>query len=304
MDEFIYNALASVFGGGLTGAVSKWMTELFTALQNIMKNGMMDTAMNLFAVIACSLLILYFYQDLAAQASRDMITLEKLVSAFVKMILAFALLICLKDIIIMLVDMGEALFIWMKDDSVKNVFSATATGELKFKFGSGAATDYFPAYDDVKSEFEDQYGGITKTAKNIGLALNLLIPSILTWIIKLVGYFVCTSNAVMLLIKSVFSPVAVVQCFEDGTKSAGIRYLKSLAADAITMGVMIVILYLCSALTSSLLANVYTKIGTLTFDNVKEVVNWENMLYLIVPNLAAIGAMIGAGKVAKEIVGA
>lgn len=302
MGEYIYNALASIFGGGLTGEVSDWMTKLFEALKIIMNNGMMDTAMNMFAVIACSLLILYFYQDLAAQASRDMITLEKLVSAFIKMILAFALLICLKDIIIMLVDMGEALFIWMKDDSVKNVFSATATGELKFKFGSGAATDYFPAYTDVRDAFDDQYGGL-KFTKNMGLILTLVIPSFLTWIIKLVGYFVCTSNAVMLLIKSVFSPVAVVQCFEDGTKSAGLRYLKSIAADAITMGVMMVILYLCSALTSSLLSKVYTSIGTLTFDNVKEVVNWENLLYLIVPNLAAIGAMIGANKVAKEIVG-
>lgn len=303
MDGFIYNALESIFGGGLTGAVSDWMEKLLVALDKLMTNGMMDTAMNLFAVLACSLLTIYFYQDLLSQVSRDMLSLEKLIMAFVKIILAFALLLCLKDIIVLVVQLGRALFGWMKDDSVKNVFSATATGDLKFQFGSGGAKDYFPEYSEVQEAFKDEYGGVIKAAQNIGLALNLLIPSILMWVIKLVGYFVCTSNAVSVLVKSIFAPLAVVQCFEDGSRSAGIRYLKGIVADSITMAVMIVVLYACSSLTSSLLAESYSKIGTLTFDNIQEVINWGNMLILIVPSLASIGAMIGANKIAKEIVG-
>ena len=301
MEELVYNALQSIFGGGLTGELSDWMKKLFEAIETLLNNNLMANVMDLFSVIGCSMLLLYFYMDLTSQASRDMITLEKLISSFIKLLFAFTILVALPDIITQLLSAGKAFFEWMADSSTANMINGTASNTVQFNFGTGTTSD-FPEWNTVKNNFKDEFGGLHFIG-HLGVTVSLLIPALLNFITKLAGYVVCTSNAVMLITKAIVSPIAVVQCFEDGTKSAGIKFLKSLTADAITMGIMVLVLYASSALTSSLLEPIYTGMGIITFDNLSVVVNWNTLLIIIVPRLAAIGAMLGANRIAKEVMG-
>lgn len=303
----MYNLLNSIFGGGLNGSLSDWMVKLFQGIKNLVTASFMTDIMNMFSVIACSMIIIYFYMDMTAQASRDMITLEKLTSGFIKLLIAFAVLAVLPELIVKIVSLGESFFNWMKADSTKNIFTVNSTTKVMFKFGSGSAVDHFPEWDDAtKKAFEKQFNGLTKIFENLGVYTSCAIPGILNFIATVAGYFISTSIALTIIVKCILSPIAVVQCFEDGSKSSGIKFIKGLIADVITMGIMILVLYAASSLSSSMITNAYAGVeangvAIITFSNLSTVLAWDKVVILIMPRLAAIGAIIGANKIAKEV---
>lgn len=302
ISKFVYNGLQVVFGGGLADKVTNWMTTLFDALLALVNNNIMATSMSIFSVLACSFLLLYYYMDMASQASRDMMTLEKFVTGFIKLLVAFTILACAKDLMDSIISFGKAFYEVMASGQLKTALISSASGGLQFNFDGGGAVDTFPEYSAVQTAFEDKFSGFGNFFDNLGTIAMLILPSVFMFIAQLVGYFVCTSNALNLLVRCLFSPLAIVQCFEDGTKSAGIRYLKATLAEAITMGVMVIILYASSALTTSLLSESYDTIGhVLTLDNLDQILTFSELCKLILPDLAAIGAMIGAGKITREI---
>lgn len=308
MAETIYKALSLLFDGGLADKMSEWMTTLFTAIINLLDSsgGLFSAAMTVFSAIACSLLVLYFFMDLVNQANRDMFSFEKLIVSFVKLLTGFVILLVLQDIVVGLAKIGYSLYNEMLSGSLKDSFTSGSSAGITFTFGD-YSDSVFPDWATVETAFTDNYKGFTKLISNIGLFIECSLLNIIGFIAKFAGYFICTSNAILILGRAVFAPIAVVQCFEDGTRSAGIRYLKSFAAECITMACILILIYAATSLTNGLLANSLTESGigtTITFDNLGKVVSLSNAAQLLVPQLAAIGGMAGAGKLAHDILGA
>lgn len=315
MPQFVYNAVDILFGGGLAEDMSDWMTSLFSALTSIINGSLISTAMNIFSAIACSLLILYFFMDLVDQAKRDMFSFEKLIVGFIKFLAAFAVLLCLPDILSGLVQIGEALYNLMQETGSGTISSAITSGssgsirlftDIPLSSSGRSAWTQMPDWSEsaVQEAFEDAFGfGPVKLIKNIQLLIICFIVWIIGMIAKIAGYFICTANALMIIVRIVFSPVAVVQLFEDGSRSSGMRYIKGLAADCITMAVIVVILIVSSALTNGLVSS-FTSITEITCSDLTSVLTLKNVAIVLVPELVAVGAMASGSKVAHDVMGA
>lgn len=82
------------------------------------------------------------------------------------------------------------------------------------------------------------------------------------------------------------------------------RYLKGLIADCITMAVIIIILFAATAVTNGMINNLTSVGSEISFDNLTEVVSFSNLAIILVPELAAVGAMASGSKIAHDIMGA
>lgn len=303
MSHAIYSGLEMIFGGGLANELMAWMTTLFETLKQIFmgEDNLMGMALTLFAGIACSLLLIYFTMDIINQASRDMLSFEKLIMAMIKLFVAFMVLLFLKEIINGILSIGHSLYLFVSSDSFRGTIFNEEEKDWRFIFGDYEG-DSFPKWSEVKKAFEDHY----EFFNAVGLYMTLAIPQILGFVAKLAGYFITTSNAVMVIARAIFAPIAVVQLFEEGSRSAGIKYIKKFAAECITFAVIIVILYASTKVTNVLLENseAVKNVGTtITFGTVDEVVTFGNLAIILLPELVAIGAMLGAAKITNDIIG-
>ena len=313
MAKFVYDTLVILLGGGLTEEMADWMAGLFATVLRLINGRLMSTAMNIFAAIACSMLILYFFMDLVDQAKRDMFSLEKLIVSFIKFLAAFVVLLCLKDLVTYVVQIGNFLYLTLSSEGSGTLHDAIVSGSSarirlfdEIPLGDSGRTSFYEMPDwttATQDEFEDNFKGILALVKNIQMYVICAIAGVIGFIAKIAGYFICTSNAVLVIARVVFSPIAVVQLFEDGSRSAGMRYLKGLAADCITMAVIIIILYAASAITSGLVVDL-TSISEINFSNLNNVITFGNLAIILVPELVAIGAMASGGKIAQDIMGA
>lgn len=321
MANFVYNAVDILFGGGLTDAIADWMGNLYATIQTIINGGLVTTVMNVFAAIACSMLILYFFMDLVDQAKRDMFSFEKLIVAFIKFLAAFVVLLCLPELLRGVVNIGRLLYEAMLQDnagsirgainggttSVLDLFTdipAADSGRSNYSVMPEWFTNTGDTYSATVDAFEDAFGfSIGKVLDNIQLLIMCVIVWLVGMIARIAGYFIVTSNAVMIIARVIFSPIAVVQLFEDGTKSSGMRYLKGLAADCITMAVIVIVLAVASAVTNGLVANNLGE-AEITCENLASILNFGSVAVCLVPELVAVGGMAAGNKIAHDIMGA
>lgn len=152
-------------------------------------------------------------------------------------------------------------------------------------------------------------GAIKGPINAIGSVLTLFIPWMISYLAIGLSYLVSISNAIMLVAYGFCMPIALTQCFEDGQRSAGIRYLKKFAAQALTFMVIIIILYAVSKLQGALLPQLLQglyKGNTLDInnDNFKEIIgNWKVLISIVVVQFAAVGAMLKGSQIANDIMG-
>lgn len=309
MGRQVLDAVCSMFGSGGSAKsyLSEWMTTVLEALLIAFQGNLLSGALDIFAAIACSLLIIYFFMDLSSQASRDMFSFEKLIVAFIKFFVAFAVLLCLKEIMTGILSVGYKLFQMLETQAI--TLDGSETFEPTFMFDTSITVTRenlyvgSETYNKLKPIFEEQYSGFDSISGNIGLFVSAIILDLASKILKLVGYFLVTSCALQIIIKGFISPIAVVQMFEDGTRSVGARHIKSFAAECITMAMMILILT-----ASEALVNLFYTLGdplpNITFDSLGEIVSGNALVKTLLPQLAAIGGLMGAGRLSKEIVGA
>lgn len=304
MAETIYNALDLFFGEGIAGRMSEWMTLLYSTILTYLEGNLMTTVMTVFSALACTMLTLFFFAEIVNQASRDMFSFEKLIVMFIKFLVGFVLLLTLQDLVVNLAKIGNYLYQTMEGGSIAAEITSGSSVGITFTF-DGTSYDNLSEVDI--SVFQSEYTGLLKNIPAIPLYIWCLFLNILGMIGKFAGYFICTSNGLIIIVRAVFMPIAIVQCFEDGTKSAGIKYVKAFAAECITMAVIIIILYAANAVTSGLVANSFAESGlgnVITFDNIGNALAPTRAAYLLIPLFAAIGGMAGGSKIAHDVLGA
>ena len=294
MSKLIFNALSAIFDGSMATKVFAFIESVMMALTAVFTSGEVMRGFTVLQAVAGSLLIIFFFVELTDNASKDMITLERLVLAFIKLILGMCLLMFLKEII-------AGLFAF-----VYGIYHKIANGITFW----GQST--FPESFDVLSEADQNFEGLDKNPLkaimgSIGLLVNSLVLWLASWIALGVSYFVAISNAISLIARATFSPIAVAQCFNDGQKSNAIRYLKKFAADGLTMAVIIGILYAASTLQGHLVSTIMAGESITSIDSstaIKVMENLKVMLSIFAINFGAIGAILKAPSLAQDIVGA
>ena len=152
-------------------------------------------------------------------------------------------------------------------------------------------------------------GAIKGPINAIGSVLTLMIPWMISYLAVALSYLISISNAILLIAYGFCMPLALAQCFEEGQRSAGIRYLKKFAAQALTFMVIIIILFAVSKLQGAILPQLLKglcKNGTLDInnDNFRQVIgNWRVLISIVVVQFAAVGAMLKGAQIANDIVG-
>ena len=302
MGKFVYNALTAIFGSSLTEDIVSFMSLVISGMSSFFKDGgQATTVLAIFTGVAGSLMTIYLFMDIMDKASKDMVTLERLILIFVKYLFGMIILVYLPEIINYLFKLAKGIYDVVGNENVLNL--SVSGAKIKY-FGS----DKWPDYSTVSDIFEKKsvFGkGVKSITNNLGLLFTLMLTYLLSFGARFAAFFIAISNAVTLITRTIFAPLGVVQCFDEGQRSAGIRYLKKFAAEALTFAVIVGILFAAGQLQNAVLAGILKPYGgELTTDNVQEILgSFKMMGSIIVIQLASLGGMMKAGQLANDIVG-
>lgn len=319
-----FNVFQDIFNAGFIGEVRDFM-DMVVELAKTTLNGNLGTWMSFFVGGAVSLLLLYFYIEVSSQASMELLTLEKLVVLFTKLIVGVTILVCLKDIILYMCNIFSTVYELLADNLLKNntgtndfldgsytFFGTNQHSYLKMPDGY-KLTDFEKDIPNVanKDFFEAAYKSIDDALKGSKLMdkafLIILVALIFVagLITKIALFLFVISNAVTLLTRAMFSPIAVANLFDGGAKSTGVQYLKKLGASVLTFAVIIGMLFAASALQQSVvlyaLGNQTKNIdGPLLITIIGDI---KTMAAILVAQFALVGGVSKAGQVANDILG-
>ena len=324
MSGLIYKIIELIYGGGLTESVTKWMDALWNVLIIIFQNNdLIGSAYITFAGISASLLVFFFYMEITSQASKDLLSLEKLVLFFIKYIIAFLILLNAKEIMNGLLVIGQGVYEKAKDAS----FSVDGAGN-----GTNYTWDYViekhtaDGFDDqgrsiyVMNILDGLYGSSISGFFN---GLSILIPGLLAYVVgfacNMICYFICTANVLNICVRGYASPLAIPQIFDEGQRSTGIRYFKSFMAAALEMGMIVIVLRLAGQISTALQPAIFGIIkegasgvtgdgylfvdGDIVTANLDFALSAIGLIPSLLPHLAAAGAIAGVNKVTRDIVG-
>ena len=153
------------------------------------------------------------------------------------------------------------------------------------------------------------YSGMTGITKNFGVFLICVIGWIAGFVAELVTMFMVVSNALQLLVRTLFAPIAVVQCFDEGQRSTGIRFLKKFFATGLTFAIILGVLYMAQYFTASLMTSALdvkegtkeVSIGITEFRNFMETPSKQ--ILILLSRFAVVGMIMGASRLADEVFG-
>lgn len=304
MAKIIYDILGQLYGDSTTKEVSAFLSTILDGLVVALQQERIAAMVNITLGVSISLMLVYFYMDLSSKASMDMISTDTLVLESIKLVTGVGILCFLPTILTYMFQFANGLYMVMRDADFGFAFGTPGNLGAGFFFGKNK----WPAYADVKSDFETVYkSGTLGTIQNLPTLIKLLVPYLLLYVAKLAAFLIAVGNAISLIMRTLFSPIAVVNCFEGGTKSEGIRYLKKFLATAITFAVIVAALRASEIIGDSILYNTLNDMGIkkleCTEESLSAATDINLLIYLCVVKIAAVGAMFGGSQLAASIVG-
>lgn len=300
MGSTIYNALSVLFDTSLIENVKDFIASVMNGLINVFTNANATQYFTMFTAIAGSLMIIFFFIDITDSAAKDMITMERLILSFIKLLIGFSIMIFLPDLL-------NGLFTIVNE--IYNMLCDLNNSQIDFGitfFGKNSLPDATWVEENVK--FRGMNGNLGKILKANFYALIIsLVISIVGFAARCACYFIAVSNAITLITRAIFSPIAVAQCFEDGQKSNAIRYIKKFAADGLTFAIIVGILYAGSLLQGNIASSILSQAGIteITGTTAMDLLsNFSVLGAVLVTNIAVIGAALKANSIAQDIIGA
>lgn len=299
MAELFFNAAGLLYGGTSITEIQGFISQIVNALSTVFTDDSIKQIIDIFLGIGVSLLTVFLYVDILDKATKDMITLERLILIFVKYFLAIMILINLPDLIVTLFNLTKGLY---------DMLSGSASFEslhIEYYPGHNPNTAVYPEWsEDLQKAFKDAgiKNGISALFKHFFSLITTILVILIMWVGKIAGYFAVAGNALALIARVLFAPLGVVQCFDEGLRSSGIRYLKKIVAEALTFAVILGIMFAMSKIQVSLL-EATGDIKEITPDNVLSLLSIKHCVGAIVLQLSAVGAMLKASQIANDIVG-
>ena len=334
MDTIIYDGMQIIFGSQ-NDALEKFMEGMLDALKSVFNNGLVSNAIDIFGAVCASLLIMYWLIEIIGLATRDMMSLEKMVVGFMKYIVAVVIVLNLSTIMSNLVGLADGFFEMCRDFPMTDVsvsafetdadgnpgtepeFGPEIVGGSEFLTWSKAEAEDNANLDSdgnhqdgyLRKNFEDEYSGIFGFFRGVGIAFKMFLPALIHAAVYLVGCFICISTSLQIIVRGIASPLGIVSLFEEGTRSSGVRYLKKFAALCFTFSVMILVITAVGHLGQAIRmfnwnygwGGLYKSIAT--FDELSQAITFKDAIIGCLPSIAGIGAMIGANRLADEVFG-
>lgn len=299
MAELFFNAAGLLYGGTSITEIQGFISQILDALTTVFTDASIKQIIDIFLGIGVSLLTVFLYIDILDKATKDMITLEKLIMIFIKYFLAIMILINLPDLIVTLFNLAKGLYDMLGEKASFNSLN------IEYYPGHNPNTAVYPEWsEDLQKAFKEAgiKNGISALWKNFLALITTILVILVMWVGKIAGYFVVAGNALSLIARVLFAPLGVVQCFDEGLRSSGIRYLKKIVADALTFAVILGIMYAMSRIQVAILGGT-GKIERITPDNVLSLLSIKYCIGAIVLQLSAVGAMMKASQIANDVVG-
>lgn len=312
MGKVAFEALESIFGGTFIDNATELMSMLLNVLKTAFSSESVSNMLTIFISVSATVLTLYLFIEVANRATTEQLTMERLIIILVKFFAAFVILVNIKELIMVLFDIDVAIYDMVQAATKDALEEGSSFGGLKFFPGINPDPSQFPSTfaGDLKKAFEDAgYGeGIMSYVNNMSSFFTCMLLKLFTTVINIACYLVVIGNAISLIVRTIFAPLGIVQMFEDGSKSAGIRYLKKFLADGLTLAAILGVLYAVSRLQGGVITasipDAWNNNLTANADVLDTVLNLKGPgLSILALQLAGVGAMFKASQIANDIVG-
>ena len=209
-----------------------------------------------------ALIITYFLMYMYEAAAKEQITVDSLIKVLIQLVIVSALVSNLAEVINAILSFG---------DSIYNAIAFGVDGTDPTKVDVGKMVD------DWLAQGEDT-------------GATILIQSVLVWIVHQIAViaidFAAISRMIELGWRIAFAPVGIANCFEGGASSPAIKYLKGIAAVALSGAAIWITAAAGFAVSASMLSDQH-----------------GSLLLSQAALLATAGACIGIGNKIKEVVG-
>lgn len=210
-----------------------------------------------------ALLTTFFLMYVFDAAAKEQITVDTVIKMMIQLIVAIAILSNFDAVINSILSIGESIFGLLRQQlSASQKMTPTHTGE------------------EIMTTLEND-GNTTGS-----LYFQILICWLIYHIGKVAMFFAAVARLIELGWRIAFAPIGLANCFEGGTNSPAIRYLKSLFAVAISGAVLFLIF------------QIGTMVSQILFVQISGAGMWAGVAAL----LATAGAAIGASNKVKEII--
>ena len=210
-----------------------------------------------------ALLTTFFLMYVFDAAAKEQITVDTVIKMMIQLIASIAILSNFDAVINSILSVGESIFGLLRQQlSASQKMTPTHTGE------------------EIMTTLENN-GNTTGS-----LYFQILFCWFIYHIGKIAMFFAAVARLIELGWRIAFAPIGLANCFEGGTNSPAIRYLKSLFAVAISGAVLFLIF------------QIGTMVSQILFVQIDGAGMWAGVAAL----LATAGAAIGASNKVKEII--
>jgi hypothetical protein len=266
----------NIFNGGLFEAVMDNLTinpqTEYTSVWNTI-----DIVYNRFMVpVALGIMIIWFLVAFIQKAANENVTFESVFMAFTKLIIAK-----------FLIEHGLDIFIQLWS------FAISSIGDLseKISISQGGSSIIDEA---TRNKIWHEITGLDYPKepgfwKSIPCILQLFIPWVATWALRIIVAFICYSRVIEMFLRVMVAPIALSDFMTEGLHGAGWKYLKSFLAIAL-QGILI---FLIAVIFSKLMGSVFTNANTFM----------EVVTQYLVFGFSACALMFKSLSLAKELVG-
>lgn len=140
-------------------------------------------------------------------------------------------------------------------------------------------------------DWEGSWGKLEGLLNFISVGFQVLLPYLVTLVMKIVVNFVCYTRLIEFYIKTATAPIALSDFFTEGVHGNGWKFIKGYIAIALQAGIIMLAVVVFNAIAGSLLAS-------------EDITYWGFLTRYLALAFATIGVMIKSLSLTKEVVGA
>ena len=230
-----------IFGGGLFNGVAE---QLMTNPQTTYGSAwtFIEKVYNDFMVpIALGLMVVWFLVAFIQKAAVENVTFESVFLTFTKLIVAK-----------FLIQNGLSILTNLWSFGIRSISDISGVLSLQNSGGNIVPQETLEAIwtELTGCSWEKDPGFI----KSLPALVQLMIPWIVAWAMKIIVSFICYSRLIEMIIRMMAAPIALSDFMTEGLHGAGWKYLKTFLA-IVFQGIL---LYLIAVVFSMLMASVFT----------------------------------------------
>lgn len=231
--------------------------------------------------VATGIMLIYFLVAILEKSKADQFNLEQFLMIFIKLIIAQYL-----------IENGLTVLTWIYSlgFSFLNAITDVVGKDTTFSKDTADAVWNVLVGEDVDPSdgFKLKYLGTV-----IGALCQLIIPFLITMILKIVVYFICYTRLIELYVRTCIAPIALADFFTEGIHGSGWKFLKNYMAIALQGAIIMVAAVIFTALAAGLLK------GTIADSSGY----WSWLVKYLALAGATVGLMFKSLTLCKEMVG-